>query len=106
MDQFDGEISSFGEKVNFGGTQHVKENNEKEKLRNNVGEREEEGLCHYERVSIDLQGKISSDISVDRYRKPYHPIFGFWFGIAQAWVIFFKDYPCPEMIFQYSFDVL
>ena len=62
LDQFDGEISSFGEQVDFGGTQHVKE-----KSRNNVGERqEEEGLCHYERVSIDLQGKISSDISVDR----------------------------------------
>ena len=67
MDRFDGEISSFGEKVNFGGTQHVNANNEKEKSRNNVREREEEeGLCHYERVSVDLQGKISSDISVDR----------------------------------------
>jgi len=61
LDQFDGEISSFGEQVDFGGTQHVKE-----KSRNDVGEKEEEeGLCHYERVSVDLQGKISSDISVD-----------------------------------------
>ena len=66
LDRFNGGITTFGEKVNFGGTQHVNANNEKEKLRNNVGEREEEGLCHYERVSIDLQGKISSDISVDR----------------------------------------
>ena len=66
MDQFDGEITSYGDKVNFGGTQHVKKNSEKEKSRSNVGEKEEEGLCHYERVIIDLEGKISSDISVDR----------------------------------------
>ena len=66
LDQFDGEITSFGEKVNFRGTQQVEKNSEKEKSRNDVPEKEEEGLCHYERVRIDLEGKISSDISVDR----------------------------------------
>ena len=56
------EIISDGEK----GAKHVSENPGVEKSRNIVVEEEESLGSHYERVSFDVKGKLSSDISVDR----------------------------------------
>ena len=57
------EIISDGEK----GAKHVSENPGVEKSRKNNMVEEEESLgSHYERVSFDVEGKLSSDISVDR----------------------------------------
>ena len=62
----DEKIISDGEKVESRGTQDIDGNNEGEKSRNDVGEEEESLGGHYERVA-DLHGKLSSDISVDRW---------------------------------------
>ena len=63
----DKKIFSDGGKVDSRGTQDVDGNNEGEKSRNDVVGEEEESLGgHYERVA-DLHGKLSSDISVDRW---------------------------------------
>ena len=66
------EIISDGEKVDSRGTQHIRKNHEVEKSRNNVGEEEESLGSHYERVRIDVEGKLSSDISVDRWMPANH----------------------------------
>ena len=66
----DNKIVSDGGKADSRGTQD--ENNEGEKSRNYVGEEEESLGGHYERVA-DLHGKLSSDISVDRWVAVWFP---------------------------------
>ena len=65
-------ISGDGGKVDLRGIQDLGENNEGEKSRNYVREEEESLGGHYERVA-DLHGKLSSDISVDRWVPVWFP---------------------------------
>ena len=76
-------LDSDGEKVGSSGKQGVDEDNEVEKSRNDVGEEEESLDGHYERVA-DLHGKLSSDISVDRWKAAHCHTTWFWFLICEA----------------------
>ena len=60
-------ITNASENLDSKGTEQARKKGESEKPSDNIGEEEEEGgLCQYERVSSDKDGKLCSDISVDR----------------------------------------
>ena len=60
-------ITNASENFDSKGTEQARKKGESEKPSDNIGEEEEEGgLCQYERVSSDKDGKLCSDISVDR----------------------------------------
>ena len=84
-------IISDGGKVDSRGTQDLDENNEEEKSRNYVGEEEESLGGHYERVA-DLHGKLSSDISVDRWVVAHRRTT--WFLFQSCEVASFSHYSC------------
>ena len=62
-------------------TKHVNVENMSEKQRNDFGEEGTRGqenheeVSHYEKVVFDMQAKLSSDISVDRYLKEQGVVF-------------------------------